>query len=131
MEITKKIYYLLFVCVTDLISCLKYINADGGGRVRTKTVESDIWLVESELLDAPFFRYLNFFSCLRSTSQMLEAFSEASHPEWNDQLYLDPDVINGLALWLVDKQDPDTGAFQSVDDSYDIRMRVNRTKCGN
>ena len=62
---------------------------------------------------------------------MLEAFSEASHAEWNDQLYLDPDVINGLALWLVDKQDPDTGAFQSVDDSYDIRMRVNRTTCGN
>ena len=56
---------------------------------------------------------------------LLEGLSEASLPEWSDQLFIDSQILNSLALWLVSRQDPITGAFtRSAQEIYDVRMRV-------
>ena len=61
---------------------------------------------------------------------LLEGLSEASLPEWSDQLFIDSQILNGLALWLVSRQDPSTGAFKrSAQEIYDVRMRVSDVIC--
>lgn len=46
-------------------------------------------------------------------------------PEWEHILYIDIDILNKLALWLIKQQNMSTGAFIEADDYiYDNKMKV-------
>ncbi len=55
----------------------------------------------------------------------LQTLSLARNPEWEDILYVDLNIINKMALWLVTQQDQSTGAFVPRGQNfYDYRLRV-------
>ncbi len=55
----------------------------------------------------------------------LQTLSLARNPEWEDILYVDLDIINEMALWLITQHDQSTGAFVPKGEHfYDYRIRV-------
>ena len=59
------------------------------------------------------------------TSYALDMLAQAAVPEWQDQLLIDTAVLNGLAMWLVQRQNATTGAFPYMRTTIqDPKMRV-------
>ena len=57
-----------------------------------------------------------------ATAFALETLQEANVPDWRHVLYIDVNLLNRIAKWLCEQQDPDTGAFYDRAPVYDRKM---------
>ena len=92
------------ICFTDLQGVYVFILSDGGMGHR-RNGQSDV----------------------KMTSYALDMLAQAAVPEWQDQLLIDTAVLNGLAMWLVQRQNATTGAFPHTGTTiHDPKLRVSR-----
>ena len=68
------------------------------------------------------FRFPGIF---RLTAFALETFALATQPEYEQILYIDVDIMNQMAMWLIGQQNKSNGAFVPPSPvQYDLRYMV-------
>ena len=57
------------------------------------------------------------------TAFTLEMLAEASQPEWEDRIYVDPNITNSMANFIVSKI-TQIGSYGFIAPMYDLNLKV-------
>ncbi len=79
-----------------------FIAADGGMAMRRKKSPTSVFL----------------------TALAIEVLAAGARPEWEYDVYIDTNVLNRLAAWLVKQQNMTSGAFLRTSHVFDLKMLV-------
>lgn len=79
-----------------------FIAKDGGMAMRRKKSPTSVFL----------------------TAMTIEVLAAGARPEWEYIVYIDPNVLNRLTLWLVKQQNKTSGAFLRTSLVFDLKMLV-------
>ena len=61
------------------------------------------------------------------TGIALDLLSLGSRPEWENVIYIDPNVLNRLTSWLIEQQNKTTGGFVRTSRFFDLKIMVRKT----
>ena len=67
----------------------------------------------------------------RITSWVLRIFHDALASDWNKELFIDQDILNGIALWLTSQFRSDRRRWEETSDQYYDRNMWVGTKSEN
>ena len=78
------------------------------------------------------FKKVLFFFFIRVTAYALDILSEGVESEWQEYLFVDTNVLNELASYVISMQDTSNGAFLDTNENiYDNKLWVTYIKLRN